>query len=186
MSSVLASESGTFAVTAPVYFNATTGDDAIMQQCLDGVKARLDLLVLDGIATGNIIVRLVPLDKGIGIGEVKAYPAILVAPPPDSGLVMPFNEGVNRRDDVTYPVIVGIVDPLATGGDYLTKNQNRNYLWQQQIVRAFRNQRLPGVDEVYSTIVEATQITNMQAWRNSTFVSFAIFRFVSREIRGIT
>ena len=183
---VEASESGAFAVTRPVYFVATSGDDAIMQKCLDGVKARLDAMTFVGIATANIIVRMVPLDKGIGSGESFAFPAILITPPPDSSLVMPFNEGTNRKDDVQYPVLVGILDALTTDKNTLTANQNRNYLWQQQIVKAFRNQRLAGVDEVYTTIVEAAQITNVQAWRNGRFVSFGIFRFISREARGIT
>lgn len=183
---VEASESGTFATTPPVYFNATTGDDAIMLQCLDGVKARLGLLTLAGISTDNIIVRTLPLEKGIGAGEVFAYPAILITPPPDAGLVMPFSEGTNRKDDVQYPVLVGVLDAITINKDVLTANQNRNYLWQQQIVKAFRNQRLTGVDEVYTTIVESTQITNVQAWRKGLFVSFGIFRFISREARGIT
>lgn len=174
------------ATSPPVYFRASSGDDAIHKQCLDGVKARLGLMTLLGISTANIIVRQVPLEKGIGSGENFAFPAILIAPPPDAGLAMPFNEGTNRRDDVQYPVVVGVLDALTTDKDVLTANQNRNYLWQQQIVRAFRNQRLTGVDEIYKTVVESHQVTNIQAWRKGFFVSFAIFRFISREIRGIT
>ena len=174
------------AVTPPSYFVSTSGSDSILKKCLDGVKARLDSMTFVGISTANIIVRILPLEKGIGSGENFAYPSILIAPPPDAGLIMPFNEGTNRKDDVQYPVLIGVIDKVTTDKDQLTTNQNRNYLWQQQIVKAFRNQRLTGVDEVYTTIVEATQITNVQAWRKNLFVSFGTFRFISREIRGIT
>lgn len=183
---VQSSESGDEVATPPVYFVATSGSDAIMMKCLNGVKARLDLMTFAGISTDNIIVRMLPLDQGVGSTQTFSFPAILIAPAPDAGLVMPFNEGTNRRDDVQYPVVIAILDTLVRNKTVLTDNQNRNYLWQQQVVKAFRNQRLAGVDEVYTTIVEAAQITNIQAWRKGRFASFGIFRFISREIRGIT
>lgn len=172
-------------ITPPVYFVTTSGSDAILKLCLDAVKARLDSMVFAGISTANIIIRNLPLEKGIGTGETFAYPAILISPPPDSGLIMPAAEGTNRRDDVQYPVLIGVLDKLTIDKDVLTANQNRNYLWQQQIVKAFRNQRI-AVDGVYTTIVESTQITNVQAWRKGIYVSFGIFRFINREARGIT
>lgn len=183
---VRSTESGDTATTPPAYFRASTGDDAILAQCLDAVQTRIQGLVLADILVANIITRFLPVEKGIGSGEVIAFPAIVIAPPPDSSLLMPINDGVNVRDDVQYPVMVGIVDALTTDDDVLTKNKNRNYLWQQQILKAFRNQRLPGVPDVYTTIVEAAQITNDQAFRRGRYLSFAIFRFINREARGLT
>lgn len=169
--------------TAPVFFAVTTGADAILKQILDAVRSRIVTLALSGIADASILVRKVNTFRGIGVQEaspVIAFPAIVIAPATSE--LTPSTAGTNERDDIGYPVLVGIVD---ADEQTLTDNHNRNLLWRQQIRQAFINQRLPGVTEVNECKIEPRDITKFSDWVSGKYVSLFVLRFTSRETRGV-
>ena len=71
------------------------------------------------------------------------------------------NRGTNIRDDVHYPVMVTI---LAADNQDLTTNQEQYLKWREQINRAFRNQGLSAVPEIYNVQVSPGPITSPNAF----------------------
>ena len=61
---------------------------------------------------------------------------------------------------------------------------DRQLLWRQQISRAFRNQRLPGVPEVINSAVEPDDGPHEHGWKHELFNTALRLRFTSREPRG--
>ena len=158
-----------------VYANFTSGDEAVLYQCLAAARSRVQGLSLPGIANGSVIVRKVPDDKNI------MKPCVVIAPLGRENLDA--TDGTNNRDDVGYAVLLAFLD-----GDNQnqTSNHNRNLLWREKVRQAFHNQRLPGVDSIINTVVEPLSVTDAAAWfERNTFVSTMILRFISREPRGI-
>jgi len=166
------SESGTGNL---VYAAFTSGDEAVLFQCLTAVQSRIQTLALSGIANQSVVVRKVPDDKNI------TKPAVVIAPLGRETLDPA--DGTNNRDDVGYPILVALLD-----GDNQnpTSNHDRNLLWREKIRRAFHNQRLPGVDAIITAFVEPLPVTDAAAWfERNTFVTAMLLRFISREPRGI-
>jgi hypothetical protein len=64
-------------------------------------------------------------------------------------------------------------------------NLDQYLLWREQIARAFRQQRLSGVPEIYTCIVEPDQVVGADAWSKNLFASSLVLRFLSRERRGM-
>ena len=158
-----------------MYASFTSGDEAVLFQCLTAVRSRSQTLALSGVANQSVVVRKVPDDKNI------TKPAVVIAPLGRETLDPA--DGTNNRDDVGYPVLVALLD-----GDNQnpTSNHGRNLLWREKIRRAFHNQRLPGVDAIITTFVEPLPVTDAAAWfERNTFVTAMLLRFISREPRGI-
>lgn len=172
---------GGLATSNLVYQNVTSGDTAVLYRCLRAVQARLQLLTLEGIASSSIVVQKIPLDRSLGTAAGHQLPALLVSPEQES---MDPKAGVNQRDDVGYGVRVTIVD---RDNQERTREANLGHylLWRQQIARAFRQQRLSGVAEIYTCIVEPDQVVGSEAWAKNLFASSLVLRFLSREGRGM-
>lgn len=156
------------------YIRFSDGDDAVMEQCLVAVQARIQGLSLDGIASTSVKVQKVAEDRNVTL------PAVLVAPL--GGETVGPNLGSNRRDDVGYPVFVGIV---AAENWNQTANRARNLLWRQRIRRAFSEQRLPGVDVVFACHVETRDIVAPDWFAAMRLVSALVIRCMAREPRGL-
>lgn len=176
---VVASNADGEALSNLVYQPLTSGTTAVLYRCLTGVRSRIQGLSLSGIASTSVLIREVPSDRYFKSGDI-ALPGVVIAPV--LGEQMNPLLGTNIRDDVGYPIGVFIV---AASNQNLTPAAG-NYKWREQIARAFRNQRLPGVSEVWNCQVEPSAITDPGAWeRANLFVSAMTLRFFSREVRGI-
>lgn len=175
---VVAATAGGESLSNLVYQPLTSGTTAVLYRCLTGARSRIQGLALSGVANASVVIREVPNARYLQAGDV-ALPAVVIAPV--LGEQMNPAAGTNVRDDVGYPVGVFLVaasnqnlDPVAL-----------NYKWREQIARAFRNQKLPGVTEVWGCAVEPSAITDPGAWEKNHFVSAMVLRFASREVRGI-
>lgn len=157
-----------------VYQRFTTGDDAVLEQCLTAVKARIQGLSLDGIANASVKIHKVPDDSKV------TRPAVVIGPAGAETNSLP--AGSNRRDDVGYPVFVGIV---AADNQDQEANRARNFLWRERIRRAFHAQRLPGVPLVFTCGVETRDIVAPDWFASMRFVSAVVVRCFAREPRGI-
>lgn len=158
-----------------VYQNFTSGTDAVLEQCLEAVQSRIQGLALSGIANSSVVVQKVPSDKNI------VRPAVLIGPVGGESIGLP--NGSNIRDDIGYPVFVGIV---AADNQDQEANRARNLLWRQKIRMAFHAQRLPGVSLVYTCGVETRDIVAPDWFASMRFLSAMVVRCFAREPRGIS
>jgi hypothetical protein len=111
---------------------------------------------------------------------LPTLPGVLIAPL-DADAISRAG-GTNQRDDVGYPIAVGL---FAADSDSQTENYDRNLLWRERIRRKFLHQRLSGVPSVYTCLVEPKQIVDPFRWlARNLWVSTLLLRFLSREARA--
>jgi hypothetical protein len=161
-----------------VYFTISDGLESIHTRCLNAVQARIRLLGLEGITNAQIVIEKVPAGRNLAAGA--GLPAIVLSP---QRTAMPTAAGTNGADDVHYDILVAIFD-RDNQEPTLELNLDRHLLWRQQIAKAFRNQRLPGVPEVITSEVEPAEGLIDEAWKRELMVSALRLRFTSRETRG--
>jgi len=179
---VVSSLGGQSAVGNSVYLRVTDGTPALLQQILEAVQSRIRGLALAGISSENVIVRDVPTDRNI-----QTKPCVVIAP--YRAEQMPPSAGTNASDEVGYPIVVAIVDHKTgtrSGESAYEPDSSARFKWRQDIVRAFRHQRLANVADVYGIRIEPLDIVDAGAWfqRNVHF-SGLILRAFTREPRGI-
>ncbi len=116
---------------------------------------------------------------------LTTLPCVLVTPAPAPEGQRPT---VNNKDDIGYPVNVTLLDRFAPhetpppGG--LSRPATLT-LWRQQIARAIRWQRLPGLPDMYTVEPEPQPIL---AWKPPAMdycFSAITFRVWTREPRGV-
>jgi hypothetical protein len=170
---------GGTAASNVVYFAVTDGLESIHTRCLTAAQARIRLLGLEGLANAAVVVEKLPLTRNLATDV--GLPAILLSPQRSA---MPPGDGTNVLDDVRYDVLVTVVD-RDNQEPTLQANLDRHLLWRQQIARAFRNQRLPGVPEIINAEVEQADALVEEAWKRELMTSSVLLRFTSRETRGL-
>jgi len=175
----IASAGGSEATSNLVYQNCSDGLAAVHHRCLAAVQSKVRALGLAGLDADSVLVRKLPIDRGLG--PQVSLPAVLVTPERET---MPPGAGVNLRDDVGYAVAVTLVD-RDNQEPSLSANLNQYLRWREQIARAFRHQRLPGVPEIVTCTVEPAGVVGADAWAKNLYVSSLVLRFTSREQRGI-
>lgn len=171
------SAAGVQSTTRVIYFTVTDGADSIHSRCLAAVQSRIRMLALEGVADERVIIEKIPVARNL---EPEDLPTIIIAP---KRAAMPSDAGTNGLDDVHYDVLVALVDSdnqQPTDVELL----DRQLLWRQQISRAFRNQRLPGVPEVINSAAEPDDGPHEHGWRHELFNTALRLRFTSREPRG--
>ncbi len=173
----VSSASGVQTVSDVVYFTVTDGLESIHSRCLAAVQARIRLLALEGVAPQRVIIEKVPVARNLA---PENLPTIIVAP---KRAAMPAEAGTNGLDDVHYDVLVALVDRDNQQPTDVAQ-LDRQLLWRQQIARAFRNQRLPGVPEVINSAVEPDDGPHEHGWKHELFNTAIRLRFTSREPRG--
>lgn len=161
----------------------TFTDGALVQsvgyRCLLAAQTVIQSLSLLGVG-GNVIVRKLPLDRGLGAGRLNSLPAVLLTPERES---MNPAAGVTGLDDVVYGVRVTVI-AADNQESTLAANLDIYSLWREQIARAFRNQRLSGVPEVINAYVDPAEPLDFDAWQDNLYVAALLLRFVSREPRA--
>ncbi len=171
---------GATAVSSIVYFVVTDGLESLHVRCLAAVQARISSLSLGGLPAGNVVIRKLPIDRGLGTSGGVGLPAIVLSP---RRAAMPPATGTNGLDDVDYDVLVAIFD-RDNQEPTQALHLDRHLLWREQIARAFRNQRLTGVPQVINAAVEPAEGMLEEAWKHEMMVSALLLRFTSRETRG--
>jgi hypothetical protein len=165
------------AISNFVYFQTTDGTQAVLEQCLTAVQARIRSLLLDGIDPANVVILKSPDDRETSL---PAFPAVSISPYRSETLDL--SGGTNRQDDVGYRLLVAM---WAADEWDQTVNRNQYLTWRQRIRRAFHHTRLPGVSEVITAHVEPHDIVAADAWHeHGLFVSGLVLHFTSREPRG--
>lgn len=170
---------GVSAVTATQYFVVSDGLESLHARCVAAAQARIRSLALAGVPNENVVMQKLPAVRN-QLRSVDGLPAVIVSP---HRADMPQTLGTNAQDDVHYDVLVAIVD-RDNQEPTLAQHLDRHLLWRQQIARAFRNQRLPGVSEIIDTTVESAEGLLEDAWKRELAASAVLLRFTSRETRG--
>lgn len=153
--------------------NLTTGTQSVHYRCLLAVQSQVQALALAGIASNVVLQWMRPEDKP----PIVSTPVIGICPVGREG-----QPGIlTGKDDIDYPVLVGIND---LGLFDTTLNIALRTLWRQSIFRCFRNQPLPGVPEIITTLTDPEPIVDSAWFRKTMFVSALVFKFRSREVRG--
>ena len=156
-----------------VYVAFTNGVSPMMERGLLAVRAKILALALPDISAANVRIHKVPAEENV------PKPCILIAPV-ERETADP-RAGTNNRDDIVYPIFVGIVD--VENRDQTTDRSLR-LTWRDRIVRAFQNARLAGTEPQGShTTVDPREILLPEGWSRNLFASAVVVRLIARETR---
>lgn len=159
------------AVTAPTYFRVTDGLAAVPARCLTAVRARAAMLLLA--CTRRIYDQVFTDDPAV------VFPHLVVTP---AGERQTNEAALNGRDDWGHPVRVSIRDKVFQ----FNQTQRATFDgWRQSLVRAFHNQRLPGVPESVTCRVEVGALAEPPPGGDGMLMSELTVRCVTRELRGL-
>jgi hypothetical protein len=147
---------------------------AVHYQCLQAIQAQIQALNLDNIPSTNVVIKWLPRS----LQDVDTKPAVLVCP---AGIETQPGS-LTSTDDIGLGCAVIIVD--NQNADYTAGLQQR-LLWRQQIFRAFRHARLPGVSTAITVDVEPKLVIDPTPFISANlFVTGFLIRPLSREPRG--
>lgn len=148
---------------------------SVWEQCVTHAATIITALALPGLTADKIIDGWVPTK----FQEIQPYaPSVWVAPFSAES----YPGIINDKDDVGYPVLVLMVDAADRES---RKNFRRNLIWRERISRALRYQVPAGISEVFYTEIQPDVVTNPEAWRDGLWASALLFRYLSREERGL-
>lgn len=153
-------------------------------EVLNAVRDTVAGIGLNGVLPVNCVVGLLPLvDKLLKRGELH-LPAVVMAPHLAESINGNGMTGTNLHDDYGYPVTVCLVEN-ADASMLLTGSGINRYLYlREQLVKAFHNKRLAGVDSVAKCLVEPAPVVELNTWvSDSLYVSAFVVRAISREQR---
>lgn len=172
------------AVSTPAYFAVTSGNESIHYRCLEAAKARVILAGLDAMPAASVVTYHLPIVRDFfaefGETALKTAPGVLITPygterhDPEAG--------TNFRDDIEYPCLITI---FAVQNQALASNLDARLKWREQIFAAFRNQRLPGVDEVDRCTIEPGPIVDVASFDNNLWHSSMVLYCQARQRRGL-
>jgi hypothetical protein len=166
-----------YALSAPAtlsgvaYFGVTAGSDSVAARCFAAVATRLQLLALP--CTANVYDSLYADNKA-----ALQYPCVVLT---TDGARDTDEAATNGRDDIGHGVRVLIKD-VCFRFDEARRDTYRS--WRQAILRAFLNQRLPGVPESVRCKVELGSVAAVATDRPQVVTELTI-RCVTREPRGL-
>ena len=175
-----ASGEGTSASTV-TYFVVTSSTEAILSQILDAVRSRIQSISLSGIVNASVVVKKLELRRIYRRPDGVALPCVLITPyrPTFSAA-----DGVTSFDDVKYGVQVTMIS-ADNQEPTIEADMDRQILWYEKIAKAFRNQLLSGVSEVFTATVEPSDVVIPPAWRANLLASAMTLRITARETRGL-
>lgn len=172
--------SGSTTISNLCYFQLTQASDPVLYRCLLATQARIQSLALEGLSADNIFVQTVANDRNCAPSDSQ-LPCIQLSPVGREE--MHAADATNLRDTVAYSILVAI---LAADNLDQTSGFSQKLTWRQAIARAFRNQPLPGVDEVFQCEVSPEEVVSAEAFfRRNLLLSALTLRFMTREPRGI-
>lgn len=161
-----------------VPFPVSQNADSVWWRCLEAAQAVVQGLLLTGQPPSKgIPANQVYLQKTFDDSALQ-FPCVLLMPP-QSG--EKFSYATNVMDDVSYPVWIGILDRQPAKWQ---KDLQQELNWRQQLQRAFRNQRLATVPEIWKTDITFNPAIDPKHPLMTYLVNSFVLWFVSREIRG--
>lgn len=162
-------------ISLPV-LTSCTGGAAVATRCRRSVVSVLLTLNLPDIG-GNIFERAQPTLDNI------SKPCVILSP---SGFSEAERMVLNNRDDIVYPLVLAIVTAHKLNDNQPLPQVEK---WRQAIGRAFRNQRLLGVAESITVVVENLVIAKPPSAEEQdgyqNWISGMVLRCHCREPRGI-
>ncbi len=168
---------GSPAISPPAAQTLTQSAQSVHYRCLTAVQGIVQGLGLPGIDANDIQVTWLDANRCQGLYDL---PCVSISPLGSEG-----QPGVLcGRDDIEYPVLVSIED---AGMNDMQLGLAGRTLWRQGIFRSFRNQPLPGVSEIVTTVTDPRPVLD-PSWfmrEDLRFVSALLFKFRSREPRGV-
>lgn len=167
----------TYPFSGPITMPAT---DSVWYRCLAACLSQVQGLGLDGINTDDMVLQKLPWARAWS-NKTRNFPGLIICPW-GSEEMNPM-AGVNRRDDVGYPVLISLI---AQDNEDLESNLSEYLLWREQINRFFRNQRLTGVPEIIKTVANPLPVWLNDSFSKNIWHSSLSFRFYSREVRGVS
>lgn len=157
----------------PVYFYVTSTDEAVATRFRAAIKARIQLLALDGIASDRIYEQWTPDETNLD------YPCIVLTP---QNVRETVRANFTNTSDIGRPCRVLICDRV----DKLEHDKLPRYeLWRQQIERAFSEQQLPAPFENVICKIEHDAIIDPHEPAFQMMVSEFAIRGIMREPRGL-
>lgn len=175
--------SGVPALSPPIIGLASLAVQSMQTQVELAIQAKIQALTLNGLATppGNIPAsRVYRFDTPMSddLLPMITVPCVIVSPPAAPEAI---KNVVNTAEDIGFPVNVLILDHCAPR----QQGQADTYkLWRQQISRAVRYQRLPGVPLVYTVSLEPKELLSWQPPKYEYVFSAMTFRAWVRDPRG--
>jgi hypothetical protein len=169
--------------TAPIAARITNSEDSPHETALVASKELIQTIGLTGISSANIVAKIFPDLKSFQQdGSLPSkLPAIILAC--FANETMNPMQGTDQRDDIGYPVTVVIVQAKEQAN--LDDQRAEQLAWRHTIIKAFRNQKLPGTDS-FKCVVEPQSVFNFQAYdQNNLLYSAFTLRFFFREARGL-
>lgn len=144
-----------------------------MQDVQSAIVGAINGGTLVGLSTANVVLQKVATDRN------QVLPAIMISPAEEE---MPPAAGVNDRDDITYNIMVALVN---NDNQDQTVNFEQELNWRQNVRRLFHNQKLgPRTTENVLCRVKPLATVEPGAWRANLFVSTLIVQAVCRETRN--
>jgi hypothetical protein len=158
-------------LTPPVYVRVTDGLGAVASRCLAAVRDRVTALALP--CTERVYDQTFTDDPAV------LYPLTVVTP---AGARQSNEAALNGRDDWGHPVRVLIRDKVF---QYDQTARTKFEGWRQAVLRAFHNQRLPGVPESVVCRVDLGPLVEPPPGGNGKLMSELTVRCITREPRGL-
>ena len=147
---------------------------SVEESILEAVRTVIQGLALVGIPASHIQLGKIASDRE---NLLPGLPGILICP---YGSHAPSpSEGTNLRDDMPYRVLVAFI--AANNGGSQIDNRDRMFLWVEAVSNAFRHQRLSGVANVYTCIIENDQRFVPGMFKAGYDASILAMRFMTRE-----
>lgn len=165
---------GVDSLSAVKAVRATDGADPLHWQCLQAVQATIQALALDGIASGNVVIRLLPWRS-------LPCPGIVITP-----IREPRTPADNARDLVSWSVQVSTVAEKSNQDTEADAAFRAQLDWRQRIANAFSQQPLAGVAEAYSCTVETGPVVIPAAFGQNYDIGALVLRFDTQVVRGVT
>jgi hypothetical protein len=164
----------------------TAAADAVQERILAAVTSQLQAVATAGGFPGSgSIFPALTADNIIrqDVLEVEAltsnYPCIVVVPGSNESIG---SDEMTQTDDVTYPVMCIILNTH----DMTDQDYKKFYLkWREVISRKFRYQRVSGVTESRTTLIQYPQIFEAMQGQYAQFKSGIQLSAVCRETRGV-
>ncbi len=172
----------------------TSDAEAVHYRCLAAVQARLQDVSFPAVhdvgggsdiplQLTSIVVKKLPMERVYSRKDSPLpLPCIIITP---QRVTAPPTAGVTTHDDYQRPCLVTMV--MADNEEAtLQVNLDVIGLWQEKVMHAFQNQRLPGVAEALICHVEPAESIIPIAWGRNVLASAVLLKFTCREPRGLT
>jgi hypothetical protein len=153
------------------YRGLIPGTASVMQDIQGAIQGAITGGTLVGLSTSNVVIQKVPSDRN------QSLPCVVIAPQGEELETT----GVNDRDDITYNVVVALVN---NDNQDQSANYEQELNWRQNIRRLFHMKQLgPLTIESVKTFVKPLETVDREAWYANLLKSAMLVQATCREVR---